>query len=83
MYKSGTGTLGRVCGDLGIGDARRKTWGHQVWDAGMCGTGTPDVKYRDVGDVNDYCNICNISHFPHEYVLVNAAHPTLLMVPIF
>ena len=26
---------------------------------------------------------CNISHFPREYVLVNAAHPTLLMVPIF
>ena len=27
--------------------------------------------------------ICNISHFPYEYVLVNTAHPTLLMVPIF
>ena len=26
---------------------------------------------------------CDISHFPREYVLVNAAHPTLLMVPIF
>ena len=26
---------------------------------------------------------CNISHFPREYVLVNATHPTLLMVPIF
>ena len=26
---------------------------------------------------------CLISHFPREYVLVNAAHPALLMVPIF
>ena len=26
---------------------------------------------------------CDISHFPREYVLVNATHPTLLMVPIF
>ena len=26
---------------------------------------------------------CDISHFPREYVLMNAAHPTLLMVPIF
>ena len=23
---------------------------HQVWDAGTCGTGTRDVKYRDAGD---------------------------------
>ena len=27
--------------------------------------------------------ICNISHFPYECVLVNAAHPTLLMAPTF
>ena len=40
VYKSGTGTSGRVCGDLGLGDARRGTWGHQVWDAWTCGTGT-------------------------------------------
>ena len=26
---------------------------------------------------------CDISQFHREYVLVNAAHPTLLMVPIF
>ena len=26
---------------------------------------------------------CDISHFPREYVLVNAAHPTLPMVPVF
>ena len=26
---------------------------------------------------------CDISHFPREYVLVNAAYSTLLMVPIF
>ena len=36
----GTGTSGRVCGDLGLGDTRRGTWGHQVWDEGTCGTGT-------------------------------------------
>ena len=37
VYKSGTGTSGRVCGDLGLGDARRGTWGRQVWDAGTRG----------------------------------------------
>ena len=26
---------------------------------------------------------CDNSHFPREYVLVNATHPTLLMAPIF
>ena len=46
MYKSGTGTLGRVCGDLGLGDTRRRTWGPQVWDAGRWD--------RDARDVNDY-----------------------------
>ena len=40
VYKSGTGTSRRVCGDLGLGEVRRGTSGHQVWDAGMCGTGT-------------------------------------------
>ena len=25
MYKTGAGTLGRVCGDLGLGDARAGT----------------------------------------------------------
>ena len=33
------GSLGCMCGDLGIGDARRGTSGHQEWDAGTCGTG--------------------------------------------
>ena len=31
---------GRVGQLTGLGDARRGTWGHQVWDAGTCGTGT-------------------------------------------
>ena len=26
-----------MCGDLGLGDARRGTWGRQVWDAGTRG----------------------------------------------
>ena len=46
MCKSGTGTLGRVYWDLGLGDTRRRTWGHQVWDAGRWD--------RDARDVNDY-----------------------------
>ena len=29
-----------MCGDLRLGDARRGIRGHQVWDAGTCGTGT-------------------------------------------
>ena len=49
VYKSGTGTRGRVCGDLGLGDARRGTSGHQVWDAGTSNTGTQRTRV-----VNDY-----------------------------
>ena len=53
MYKSGTGTLGRVCGDLGLGDARGGTWGHLVWDAGRMGRmGRGDVWDGDAGTSN-------------------------------
>ena len=45
---AGTGTLGRVCGDLGFGDARGGTWGHQVWDARTCGTGTSNIGTQEV-----------------------------------
>ena len=49
VYKSGTGTWGRVCGDLGRGDARRGTSGHQ------CGTrGLQTQGRRGRGDDNDY-----------------------------
>ena len=44
VYKSGTGTLGCMCGDLWLEDVKRGPWGHQVWDEG-----TLDIKYRDVG----------------------------------
>ena len=44
MYKTGTGTLGRVYGVLGLGDARGGTWGHQVWDVGTSNMGTREVK---------------------------------------
>ena len=33
----------------GLGDARRGTWGHQVWDAGTCGTGTGDRGRQKLG----------------------------------
>ena len=49
VYKSGTGTWGRVCGDLGLRDARLGTWGHQVWDAGLETQGR-----RGRGDDDDY-----------------------------
>ena len=42
-----------MCGDLGLGDARRRTWGHRVWDTGICGTGTRDVKYRDAAGTSN------------------------------
>ena len=67
VYKSGTGTRARrrwnACVGTNIRDVRRRTWEHQVWDAGMYGTGTRDikyiqgcgdVKYGEAGDVNDY-----------------------------
>ena len=60
-------TLGGVCGDLGLGGARQGTWRHQVWDAGTCGTGTQDVKYRDAGDMGTFIakvgGKCDISFF--------------------
>ena len=43
MYKTVTGTLGHVCGDLALGDAREGMWGHQAWDAGTYGTGMSNI----------------------------------------
>lgn len=40
VYKTLMGTLGCVCGDLGLGDMRGGMWGHQSWDARTSGTGT-------------------------------------------
>ena len=40
VYKTLMGTLGCVCGDLGLGDMRRGMWGHQSWAARTSGTGT-------------------------------------------
>ena len=50
----------------GLGDARRGTWGHQVWDAGTI------MIIEKVGGK------CDISHFSREYVLVKATYPALL-----
>ena len=74
----GTGTLGRMCGDLGLVDVRRRTWGHQVWDAGMCGMGTQGNQIQGRRGHGMWIIIakvggkCDISHFPHAYVLVKA-----------
>ena len=56
--------------------------------------GRGDVKYRDAGTSNTgrrgrgmsiiiakVGGKCDISHFPRDYVLVNATHPALLRVP--
>ena len=45
------------------------------------GRGTLNTGTRGTRDVNDYCDKCDFSHFPREYVLVKATHPTLLTVP--
>ena len=53
-------------GDLGLRDARRGTWGHQVWNAGTCGTETRDVKYRDAKtlmNIAKFGDKCDISFF--------------------
>ena len=83
----GTGTSGRVCGDLGLRDARRGTCGHQVWDAGTCRTGTRGRQTQGRRGRGMWIIVatvggkCDISHFPREYVLVKSAHPALLRVP--
>lgn len=55
----GTGTLRRECGDLGHGDARRGTWGHQFsggrgdrWD----GDAVREIQgHGGHKDINDNC----------------------------
>ena len=56
-------------------------------DAGTCGTGTQGRQIQGcrghgmsiiIAKVGGKCDIC---HFPCEYVLVKATHPTLLRVP--
>ena len=63
MYKRGTGTRGQghrdVCGgDLGLGDAKRGTWGHQVrdvqWGRVGQGRGTSNTGTQGTRNVNDY-----------------------------
>ena len=50
VYKSGTGTSGRVCGDWDLGTRDEGLEDYQVWDAGTCGTGTGEVENWDAGD---------------------------------
>ena len=95
VYKTGTGTRRRRHWDVCVGTCDSGTRDEGIGDIkygtrGTCGTGTPDVKYRDAGDagcvgrdVNDYCDNCDFNHFPREYVLVKAAHPTLLPPCLF
>ena len=51
MYESGTGTRGLRHWDACVGTCELVTQ-DEVWDAGTCGTGTRDVKYRDAGTSN-------------------------------
>ena len=51
MYKSGTGTRGLGHWNACVGTCDLVTQ-DEVWDAGTCGTGTRDVKYRDAGTSN-------------------------------
>ena len=44
--------MGRLCGNLGTRDE-----GLGARDAGTCGTGTRDVKYRDAGDTGTLMNV--------------------------
>ena len=88
MYKTGTGTRGRghwdACvgtwdsgtRDEGLGDINYGTQGRVGRGRGMSNTGM-----RGTQDVTDYCDKCDFSHFPREYVLAKATHPTLLTVP--
>ena len=88
VYKTGTGTRRRghwdacvgTCDsgtrDEGLGNIKYGTRGRVGRGRGTSNTGT-----RGTRDVNDYCDNCDFSHFPREYVLVKAAHPTLLTVP--
>ena len=68
----------------GLGDARRGTWGHQVWDVRTCGTGTRGRQIQGRGMWIIIAKVggkCDIGHFPREYVLVKVTHIDLLRVP--
>ena len=45
----GTGTWGRVCGDLGLRDTRLGTWGRETRDLGTASMGRGDVWDGDAG----------------------------------
>ena len=57
-----------------MGTLGRWTWGHVGQGRGTSNTGTWGMRMiiAKVGGK------CDVSHFPREYVLVNATHPTLL-----
>ena len=50
--EKGMGTLGCVCGDLGLGDIKYAKWNTETSGTGDTGSqiqGCGDVKYRDTG----------------------------------
>ena len=88
----GTGTSGRVCGDLGLG-----TWGRETRDLRTSSMGRGEVWDGDAGTSNTgrwgrgmwiiiakVGGKCDISHFPREYVLVKATTlPSSSSTPVF
>ena len=56
MYKTGTGTLGRVCGNLGLGDARGGTRGRR--DAGSSNIGDAGGKVGGKCDISFFVKMC-------------------------
>ena len=50
VYKSGTGTSRRVCGDLGLGRRDEGLEDIKYGTQGCVGRERRDVKYRDAGD---------------------------------
>ena len=86
VYKIKVGR-GQGDGDIGTRVWGLGTWGRETRDLRTSSMGRGDVKNRDAGDAGCEKIIakvggkCDISHFPREYVLVKATHPTLLRVP--
>ena len=75
---------GQGHGDIGTHVLGLVTWGRETRDLATSSMGREDKWDGDAGHQIqggggcEWWGKCDISHFPREYVLVNATHPTLL-----
>ena len=88
MYKSGTGTLGRVCGDLGLGDIKYWTRGHVGRRRGTSNTGKRGTlmmiaKVRVKCDISFFVKMCYLLSTLDSIVQNHIGHYMIFTQNIF